>query len=90
MQKVADFAHRSNKPLYTTEGWATTMYGAPQIYNDEAAWDWIKDACEEGVRLAIAKGWTGICTSGFSEPHFRVMWQDVSWHKKLTALIRND
>ena len=88
MQDVADIAHRLNKPLYCTEGWATTMYGTPTTYHNHQKWSWIKDICEEGVKLAISKGWHGICTSNFSQPHFEAIWQDVKWHKRLNSQIR--
>lgn len=90
LDRVAEIAHRHNKPLYTTEGWATTMYGGSPLTQDGQAWDWVREVCAEAVRLAIDKGWTGICTSNFSQPHFHHLWQDVAWHRRLTTMIRSE
>lgn len=74
-------------PLLTTEGWASTMYeDAPK--GDGHEWDWLKDACATGVELAIERGWAGICTSNFCQPIFPGMWDDVGWHRAMTAAIR--
>ena len=51
-------------------------------------WDWFKQVAEVGVRLALEKGWQGICTSNFCQPHFEGRWKDVAWHRRLTDLIR--
>jgi hypothetical protein len=57
--------------------------------NGEAGeWDWFKEVAEVGVEMAIEKGWQGICTSNFCQPHFEGMWRDVAWHRRMTDLIR--
>lgn len=87
MGRISAWAHKRHKPLVTTEGWASTMYGGGRLNEKEEAWRWIKDACHDAVHMAIEKGWTGICTSNFCQPHFPAMWNDVGWHRKLTAEI---
>lgn len=87
LDAIATIAHDAGKPLWTTEGWATTAYGATRLTQDAAAWHWLKDACAMAVDLAIDRGWTGLCTSNFSQPHFPAVWDDVAWHRQLTARI---
>jgi hypothetical protein len=88
MQELANWSKQHNKPLITSEGWATVMYGGTKQAQNAAYWDWVKDINEHAVRMAIEKGWTGICTSNFSQPHFRAMWDDVAWHQRLTLAIK--
>jgi hypothetical protein len=40
--------------------------------------------------LALERGWQGICTSNFSQPHHRELWGDVGWHRRLTDRIRSN
>jgi hypothetical protein len=87
MDRISAWAHRSGKPLVTTEGWATTMYGGGRLNEREEAWQWVKDVCHDAVHMAIEKGWSGICTSNFCQPHFAAMWSDLPWHRGLTAAI---
>ena len=73
-------------PLITTEAWG------PVFYDDTrrpADWDWVKDISAAGVQMAIERGWSGICTSNFSQPHFKGLWSDVAWHRALNQAIRN-
>ena len=84
-KRVAD---RYSLPLYTSEAWGPTNYGDVTTDGDAGEWGWVKDVCAEGVRMAVDKGWTGICTSNFCQPHFPGMWDDIDYHRRLTGLIR--
>lgn len=84
----AAWARAKNLPLFTTEAWGPVNYDDVTPNGDGGEWHWVKDICAEGVRLAVEKGWTGICTSNFCQPHFEGMWADVAWHKEMTQLIR--
>ncbi len=84
----AEFAQRSDIPLITTEAWTTVLYEDISPNGQAGEWDWFKDVAEIGVKLAIEKGWQGICTSNFCEPHFEGMWRDVEWHQRLTRMIK--
>ncbi|MGF1760113.1 hypothetical protein L4D76_19690 [Photobacterium sagamiensis] len=86
--KWAAVSKKTGLPLVTTEAWATVIYEDFSHNGCLGEWDWFKDVCEFGVRHAIAKGWVGICTSNFSEPHFEGLWRDVEWHKRLTDMIK--
>jgi hypothetical protein len=90
LDQLADIAAAAGKPLVTTEGWATTIYGGGFLDRDRRAWDWIKEAGEAGVELALARGWQGLCTSNYSQPHFPAVWNDIDWHRRLTARIHQD
>ncbi len=85
----ADWAKQHNKPLITTEGWTTVVYEDFSHNGFLGEWNWFKEVAEIAVDKAIAKGWQGICTSNFAEPHFEGMWYDVEWHKKLTSRIKD-
>jgi hypothetical protein len=82
----AEWAAKNNLPLFTTEAWGPINYNdVPDGTGDE--WDWVKDIAEQGVRMASRRGWKGICTSNFCQPHFDGMWADVGWHRRMTDLI---
>ncbi|MBE2239559.1 MAG: hypothetical protein IAE81_17350 [Caldilineaceae bacterium] len=84
----ADLARRNDIPLITTEAWTMIFYEDISPDGTEGEWEWFKEIAEIGVQLAIAKGWQGICTSNFCQPHFEGMWRDVAWHRRMTSLIR--
>jgi len=86
MSELSEWSIREGMPLYTSEGWATVMYGG--VSDSQQHWCWVKEICEAAVYMAIDKGWVGICTSNFSQPHFKGMWEDVEWHQSLTKAIR--
>jgi hypothetical protein len=81
------WAQERGLPLFTTEGWGPVNYDDVGPTGDAGEWEWVRDVCAEAVRMACEKGWTGICTSNFCQPHFEGMWQDVSWHRDLTDRI---
>jgi hypothetical protein len=86
----ADWAKQRNLPLITSEGWTSVMYEDISQNGHLGEWGWFKEVAEMGVTLAIDKGWQGICTSNFCQPHFEGMWHDVDWHRRMTDLIRQD
>lgn len=75
-------------PLVTTEAWTTVLYEDVSPAGEDGEWEWFKEVSEIGVRNAVKKGWQGICTSNFSEPHFEGMWRDIDWHRRMTSFIR--
>ena len=83
-----DWARETRLPLYTSEAWGPINYQDVSPGGRAGEWTWVKDICAEGVQLAVEKGWVGICTSNFCQPHFEGMWSDVSWHQDMTRLIR--
>lgn len=87
LDEWSQWAKERNIPLYTTEGWASVGW-SPDLVQGWSGWDYVKDVAEHVVPMVIARGWAGICTSNFSQPHFPGMWEDVEWHRRMTGLIR--
>ncbi len=83
----AEWGKKNNIPLFTTEAWGPINYSDIAPGGTGAEWDWVKDIAEHGVRMAAERGWQGICTSNFCQPHFEGMWADVGWHKRMTDRI---
>jgi len=83
----AQWGKKNGIPLFTTEAWGPINYSDIAPAGTGAEWDWVKDIAEQGVRMASERGWQGICTSNFCQPHFPGMWADVGWHKRITDLI---
>ena len=75
-------------PVITTEAWGPVNYDDVGALEDAEEWAWVKDVCAEGVRMAVERGFAGICTSNFCQPHFEGMWADVAWHRARAAEIR--
>jgi hypothetical protein len=83
----AEWGRKNNLPLITTEAWGPINYDDVTPGGTGGEWDWVKDISENGVRMASERGWKGICTSNFCQPHFKGMWADIEWHKRMTDLI---
>ena len=77
-------ARKHRIPCGNTEGWGPVFWMEHPLLDCHGP----KDAGEAAVDLALKHGYRFICTSNFTHPHFRTLWNDISWHKKLTALIR--
>jgi len=82
-----EWGKKNRIPLFTTEAWGPVNYDDVTTGGPGGEWDWVKDICEQGVRMASERGWKGICTSNFCQPHFQAIWADVQWHKRMTDLI---
>lgn len=76
------------KELVTTEAWGPINYN--DVPGDSAGyyWGWVKDIGEVGLKHALCLGWRGVATSNFAEPHFRGMWADADWHRRMTGVIK--
>ncbi|HLE27044.1 MAG TPA: cellulase-like family protein [Anaerolineales bacterium] len=85
IERLALAARTAKLPLMTTEGWGVINYKDWPLL----PWDWVKEVCELGVMKAVSTGqWVAIATSNFCGPQFVGMWRDITWHKRLTHLIR--
>jgi hypothetical protein len=82
-----EWGRSNNLPLFTTEAWGPINYDDVMPGGTGVEWDWVKDVCEQGVRMASKRQWKGICTSNFCQPHFEGMWADIGWHKRMTDVI---
>lgn len=86
IQRVAEWAKRSGKPVVTTECWSVVDYKDWPLLN----WDWILDLNRLGVTTAAETGcWAGIATSNFCGPQFVGMWREKAWHQEMTEIIHN-
>ncbi len=81
---MADWSRWRNLPLVTSEAWAIVCWkDGPGL-----DWGWVRELCEFGVDEAIKHDrWRGIATSNFCGPQYKGMWDDVAWHRALTARI---
>lgn len=82
---IAGIAAKNNIVCGNTEGWGPiTWFDHPEL-----DWKWVKGSAEICVDLALKhKNYKFICTSNFTHPQFRGMWEDVSWHKQITSKIK--
>lgn len=69
-----------------TEGWGPIgWYDHPDLN-----WDWVKESAEICVDLAKKHNeYKFICTSNFTHPQFKGLWEDVKWHQKITKIIKS-
>jgi Sugar-binding cellulase-like len=84
LRKRARIAAEHDMVCGNTEGW-----GPINWYEHPAMdWEFTKEAGLDGVELALKHGFKFICTSNFTHPQFPGIWNDVSWHKHLTEMIK--
>jgi hypothetical protein len=69
-----------------TEGWGPIgWYDHPDL-----SWEWVKESAEICVDLAKKHNeYKFICTSNFTHPQFKGLWEDINWHKKITEIIKS-
>ena len=69
-----------------TEGWGPIGW----FDHPDLSWDWVKESAEICVNLAKKhQEYKFICTSNFTHPQFKGLWEDVKWHKKITEIIKS-
>ena len=84
----AAWARERGLALWTTESWASVIWEGLPTPDGRDAWDYVRDVSEIAAVAAAQRGWEGICSSSFSQPHFPGMWDDASWHRRLNARVR--
>jgi hypothetical protein len=85
IDEIASAAAKHNIVCGNTEGWGPVLW----IDHPELDWDWIKESADICVDLALAHPqYKFICTSNFTQPNFKGIWEDVKWHRKITGRIR--
>ncbi len=78
---------RNNKIVCgNTEGWGPIgWYDHPDL-----SWDWVKESAEICVDLAKKHDeYKFICSSNFTHPQFKGLWEDIKWHQKITQIIKS-
>ena len=86
-QRIRDVAEQSRKfgiPAGNTEGWGAVFWQDHPLLD----WEFIKEAAGVSVDLALKHGYKFICTSNFTHPQFKGIWEDGTWHQQLTSRIR--
>jgi hypothetical protein len=82
---ISGMASLHQIPCGNTEGWGPIFwYDHPEL-----DWKWVKEAAEVSIELALKHdNYKFLCTSNFTHPQFRGMWDDISWHQKMTRMIK--
>ena len=85
IKNVSDVARKYGIPCGNTEGWGPVHW----IDHPDIEWRWVKESAEICVDLARKHdNYKFICTSNFTHPQFRGMWEDVEWHRRITSRIK--
>ena len=85
IDNIANKAKQNKLVCGNTEGWGpVAWYDHPEL-----DWRWTKESAEICIDLAKKhENYKFICTSNFTHPQFKGIWDDVAWHKKITDLIK--
>ena len=83
---ISNTAAKNNIVCGNTEGWGPIFwYDHPEL-----DWKWVKESADICVDLALKhSNYKFICTSNFTHPQFKGMWEDVKWHQQITSRIKN-
>ncbi len=83
--RVSQLAAQNNMVCGNTEGWGPILwYDHPEL-----DWRFTKEAADICVDLALKHdNYKFICTSNFTHPQFKGIWEDVKWHQQITSRIR--
>jgi hypothetical protein len=85
LSKVAAKAAAQHKVCGNTEGWGPiAWYDHPEL-----DWKWTRESAEICIDLVKKhNNYKFICTSNFTHPQFKGLWDDVAWHRKVTDRIK--
>jgi len=85
IQGVSDMARLHHIPCGNTEGWGPINW----LDYPDTDWKWVKEAGSICVDLAKKHdNYKFICSSNFTHPQFKGMWEDIKWHKNITSRIK--
>ncbi len=81
---ISKTAAKNNLVCGNTEGWGPIFwYDHPEL-----GWEWVKESADICVDLALKHdNYKFICTSNFTHPQFKGIWENVKWHQQITARI---
>jgi len=83
---ISNTASQNNIVCGNTEGWGPIFW----FDHPDLNWRWVKESAEICVDLALKHdNYKFICTSNFTHPQFKGMWEDVKWHNQITRRITN-
>jgi len=85
IDNTAQKAYQNNMVCGNTEGWGPIgWYDHPEL-----DWRWVKESADICVDLARKHdNYKFICTSNFTHPQFKGIWEDVAWHRQITDRIK--
>ena len=84
LNDISAAAASNNIVCGNTEGWGPISW----FDHPELGWEWVKESAEVCVDIAKShSNYKFLCTSNFTHPQFKGMWEDVKWHQKITAKI---
>ncbi len=82
---IANMAARNKIVCGNTEGWGPIFW----FDHPELDWKWVKESADICVDLALKHdNYKFICTSNFTHPQFKGIWDDVMWHQQITNKIK--
>ena len=85
LKTISETAADHGIPCGNTEGWGPISW----FDHPELDWEWVKTSAEICIDLAMQHdNYKFLCTSNFTHPQFRGMWNEVEWHQKMTRLIK--
>lgn len=83
---IATTASKNKIVCGNTEGWGPIFW----FDHPELDWQWVKESADICVDLALKHdNYKFICTSNFTHPQFKGMWEDRKWHRQITSRIKN-
>jgi hypothetical protein len=86
LSDISSAASKHNIVCGNTEGWGPISW----FDHPELSWEWTKECAEICVDLARRHdNYKFICTSNFTHPQFRGIWDDIRWHQKNTEKIKS-
>ena len=86
LSDISSAASKHNIVCGNTEGWGPISW----FDHPELSWEWTKECAEICVDLARRHdNYKFICTSNFTHPQFRGIWDDIRWHQKITEKIKS-
>ncbi|MFH1742194.1 MAG: cellulase-like family protein [bacterium] len=81
---ISQTAKQHGIPCGNTEGWGSIIW----IDHPALGWEWVKESGDICSELALQHGYKFICTSNFTHPQFKGMWEDIAWHRRITDRIK--
>ncbi len=82
---ISTAAAQQNIVCGNTEGWGPISW----FDHPELDWKWVKES--GGICVDLARrheNYKFICTSNFTHPQFKGMWEDIKWHRAITTRIK--
>lgn len=72
-------------PVGNTEGWGMVLWAEHPLLD----WTIQREAAEIGAKAGAAHGYLFNCSANFCHPHHIGFWEDVAWHRSITASIKS-